>query len=463
MNDNKFKLNDESKRLFGEVKTPFFLIEEMLNLFSPDIFKNPNLKWLDIGCGTGNFVEILLIKLDNGLKSQIKNDKERLDYIMKNMIYMVEIQEENCNILKEKFSKYSKFSNIIKGDFLLINKFKSVESFDCIIGNPPFNFNGLKKVPTNNYLLKENDGKTIWKEFIIHSLKLLKNKGNLCIFIPSIWLKPDKDKIYYLLTRYYIKYLHCLSNTSTNKIFKGSAQTPCCYFLLKKEENKMNINEQRPIKIWDYQLDKYFDFKKKKESPIPVFGIGILNKFIEVIDKNNVNTIKVKKTNSPPKGTNFSEVKSFENSYLNIKTTKFDFKTKEPKLIIEYSDKKLPFHGEMKLVLSHKMYGIPFLDKEGLYGISNRDNYIIKKDNIEDLIKLQKFLSCKTILYLFECTRYRMKFLEKYIFDYIPDISLLSDFPSEINENSIQKYFNLDEEDIKNINKFIKRDYKFFI
>ena len=56
-----------------------------------------------------------------------------------------------------------------------------------------------------------------------------------------------------------------------------------------------------------------------------------------------------------------------------------------------------------------------------------------------------------------------MKFLEKYIFDYIPDISLLSDFPSEINENSIQKYFNLDEEDIKNINKFIKKDYKFFI
>ena len=55
------------------------------------------------------------------------------------------------------------------------------------------------------------------------------------------------------------------------------------------------------------------------------------------------------------------------------------------------------------------MYGLPYLDISGEFGISNRDNYVIYKEKIEDLIKLQKFLSTKTALSVFDSTRYRMK------------------------------------------------------
>jgi uncharacterized protein (UPF0305 family) len=109
------------------------------------------------------------------------------------------------------------------------------------------------------------------------------------------------------------------------------------------------------------------------------------------------------------------------------------------------------------------MYGFPYLDKEGKYGVSNRDSYIIIKENINDLLRLQQFLSTKTALYIFEATRYRMKFLEKYAFDLIPDITQLHDFPEEINDDSIAEYFGFDECDKKNIEKLhYKKKYNFF-
>ena len=75
-----------------------------------------------------------------------------------------------------------------------------------------------------------------------------------------------------------------------------------------------------------------------------------------------------------------------------------------------------------KLVLANKMYGLPYLDLSGEYGISNRDNYVIYKENNEDLIKLSEFLSTELVKKVYESTRYRMKYLEKYAFELLPDI-----------------------------------------
>ena len=55
-----------------------------------------------------------------------------------------------------------------------------------------------------------------------------------------------------------------------------------------------------------------------------------------------------------------------------------------------------------------------------------------------------------------------MKFLEKYAFDLIPDITQLDDFPEEINDASIAEYFGFDETDKKNIQKLHKKNYNFF-
>ena len=133
------------------------------------------------------------------------------------------------------------------------------EHFDYIIGNPPYNSRGIKKVPTNTKIKKTHEGSTIWSTFIMKSLGLLKeNTGKLCMIIPSIWLKQDKEQIHNLLTQYKIEKLHCLTNTETNVLFKGEAQTPTCYFLLtkKKTDNKILLFDK--IKKTYEEFDKMF-------------------------------------------------------------------------------------------------------------------------------------------------------------------------------------------------------------
>jgi hypothetical protein len=164
----------------------------------------------------------------------------------------------------------------------------------------------------------------------------------------------------------------------------------------------------------------------------------------------------------PPKNTSLSHIKTEECKYANISTCKLKPKTTIPELIINYSNMPLAFSGVPKLVLAHKMYGFPYFDIHGTYGISNRDNYIILKENYFDLFRLKKFLSTKTALYLFEATRYRMKYLEKYAFQLIPDITRLPDFPTNINDESIADYFGFDKTDRAAIQNLHNKTYNFF-
>lgn len=437
------KLPESEDIFYGEVNTPFSFIELMLSIIPEKFYKNPDLRWLDPGCGTGNFSIILYYKLLDGLKDVIKDIEERKRHIIEKMIYMVEIQSKNITVLKSIFGDSA---NIYYENFLDYRE----KDFDIIIGNPPFNFMGQIKVPTSNSN-KKNDGTTIWPEFIIKSISLLKPEtGMLCVFIPSIWLKPDKKMMYDYLLQYKIEWLNCFTNTSTNQIFKGKAQTPSCYFLLTKTETD-NI-----ITIYDNSIKKYIFYKHISNRPIPIFGQEVCKK-IQIL---GLETLKVIKTNMPPKGVIISKTKT-EGYFCNIRTCKL--KNNIPELEVDYSNKRLKYAGTPKLVLAHKMYGFPYLDISGNYGISNRDNYVIIKDNISDLIKIQKFLSTNTALYLFETTRYRMKYLEKYAFNIIPDISLLEDFPEEINDDTVAEYFKFDELDKKAINSLHNKRYKFFI
>ena len=51
--------------------------------------------------------------------------------------------------------------------------------------------------------------------------------------------------------------------------------------------------------------------------------------------------------------------------------------------------------------------------------------------------------------------------LEKYIFQLIPDITKINDFPEVINDESIADYFNFDDIDRENIQNLHKKDYSF--
>lgn len=442
---NKIEKEERNQDIFyGEVNTPLSFVELMLSTIPQDKFSNPDLKWLDPCCGSGNFTIVLYFKLLNGLENIIPDIEERKRHIINKMIYMVEIQPDNIKIL---FTIFGNSANIYSNDFLNFEH----TTFDIIIGNPPFNCGGQIKVPTSSSN-KKNDGKTVWPDFVLKSVSLLKNEtGILCFFIPSIWLKPDKKNMYNYILQYKLEWLNCFSNTQTNKIFKGRAQTPSCFFTLTKKPTDNYIS------IYDTNIKKYIFYELKENIPIPIFGQEICKKLQTIHSKK----LEVIKTNLPPKDTILNNNKSENFKYKNITTCKLNGLI--PELVINYSNKKLKYSGIPKLVLAHKMYGFPYLDIDGEYGISNRDNYVIIKEDIEDLIKIQKFLSTKTALYIFEATRYRMKYLEKYAFDIIPDITKLEDFPEEINDKTISEYFGFNEIDIECINKLHNKKYKFYI
>ena len=166
----------------------------------------------------------------------------------------------------------------------------------------------------------------------------------------------------------------------------------------------------------------------------------------------------------PKKGIILKDIFSLTHPFQNVHTTTINKETKKPQLQFKYSDDEQPFYGEPKIIMAHKMYGFPYVDKEGIYGISSRDNYIIKNKSVESLELIKEFLSTTLILFLFETTRYRMRYLEKYVFKYIPDFSKIPEAIEMYNNENIDVYklFGLTEEEKEYVERYYKKKYTFF-
>ena len=452
-------LNEYAIKKYGIIYTPENLVNNILDLIPSNEFNNPDNKWLDIGAGKGAFTLNLYNRLDIGLSNIIINNSERKDHIIKNMIYMVEIYPDH---IKELENKFTENANIIKEDYLSIIPEKTIK-FNFIIGNPPYNIDGGIKTPTNKKLNKNEDGKTIYIDFINQSLKLLVNEGYLNLIIPSLWLKPDKAKLYNTLTNLNINKLHNLSTNETYKLFNYKAQLPTSYFLI---QNKKNID--KIIKIYDKFEKTYIDYELLKNYPIPINGITIINKLLKYIKIDEISNLKYYKTNTVSKKTTLSDISNTIFKYQNIKTCLLS--NLKPKLMINYSDIPEQYFNTSKLVLAHKMYGFPYLDISGSYGISTRDNYIIsnKDYEIDKLKEIQYFLSSKFAIFIFSTTSYRMRYLERYAFQLLPDITKIKNFPKLLNltrenrDKMIYEFFKLSKLEI-NVIENNSKEYNFFI
>jgi site-specific DNA-methyltransferase (adenine-specific) len=100
------KYNKERSKKFGEVFTPLSLVNEMLDALPTEVWVEYNCKWLDPCAGRNGIFPIEVYKrLMVSLASQ-EPDKEKLDkHIWDNMIYMVELQEDAVELLKEQITE----------------------------------------------------------------------------------------------------------------------------------------------------------------------------------------------------------------------------------------------------------------------------------------------------------------------------------------------------------------------
>ena len=442
----------DRKEQYGEINTPFYFIEEMFDTLPEHLFENPELHWLDPGSGHGNFSICLYFRLMKGLEKFIHDPTLRSKYIIKNMLFMVEINKENVISLRLIFGTEA---NIFSGNYLEMSKetFNN-QSIDVIIGNPPFNINGLIKVPTNSTRSKKTDGQTAWTHFVRQNLNLLVIGGFMNIIIPSIWMKPDKEHIYNLFTQHKIHKIRCLSNTDTNKLFSYGAQTPTCYLTLEKTLPSSNVSTK--IDIYDEICKDFIPIQLKPNMPIALHGWSILKKILPFCEKYGRLSDIIIKTNMPPLKSILSTTQdSILFPYPNIHTC--HLQKNQPSLVVKYSNMELPFANQPKLILAHKMYGFPYIDETGEYGISNRDNYIIINQSIPQLQKIQEGLNYKLILFIMTTTRYRMKYLERYAFYYLPNFANMKNVVCDFYEK-----INITEKEWIYINNEIKKEYLFF-
>lgn len=139
----------------NQIYTPKSVVEMMVDLLeeeNPEIFKNPNLKFIDLYTKSGLYITELITRLYVGLADQITDDNERLKWIIENQVYAIAPSNIIYNIAR----------NFIMGDFEDISDRNIVEydlteaakdgtvaeelnrlygenmKFDVVIGNPPY-------------------------------------------------------------------------------------------------------------------------------------------------------------------------------------------------------------------------------------------------------------------------------------------------------------------------------------
>ena len=169
-------VDPECKSLYGEIFTPFELIEKMFDMMDENTFSDPSKTFMDAGAGSGFFSIALYWRLMSGLSEHLPDESERSRHIIEKMLHFSELREENVNKL---ISLFGNNANCYSGNYLEYTE----KRFDYIIGNPPYNCNGIKKVPTNNVKNKKQDGKTIWIDFVKHSVDRLKTGGEILFII----------------------------------------------------------------------------------------------------------------------------------------------------------------------------------------------------------------------------------------------------------------------------------------
>jgi hypothetical protein len=164
------------------------------------VLRDPTKKWLDPANGIGNFPVIVFYILDYQIGNHgppefrgAANKTKRRKHIVKNMLYMIELNKGNVNTSRKIFEKLAPgvSSNICCADTLKITHIKlkevfGIDRFDIIMGNPPFNKGGVTK-----------GGGALWPYFVRKAFELVKENGYICFVHPPGWRKfydtEDRD------------------------------------------------------------------------------------------------------------------------------------------------------------------------------------------------------------------------------------------------------------------------------
>ena len=371
-------VRETEKNEFGEVFTPIELIEEMLDKLPKNVWKNPELKWLDPANGIGNFPMVAYKKLMEGLEDWEPNKQRRHNHIIENMLYMIEINPKNVKISKKIFGNDS---NICCANFETeIEKcFKqfTLDKFDIIIGNPPFQDNIKKNDDEDDddiKLIKKNKkprtgGKNkLYERITIKSLSLLNNNGYLLFVTPDNIMTGNVNKAYQEIIKYNTLYINF--NNIKKRYFSNIGQS-MCYFLVHTSDKNQN---QKTKIINNNNQNIIVIIKNRPINPISEWTNETENIVEEFITNERNNVIY-------NRGTQSSDYQGGKYKVVY-----------KPEEILRTNDKNLALGLDIKKIILFENIPLSsgFSDFKGEYGVGPHTFYVPFKTNTDGKL-LERF------------------------------------------------------------------------
>ena len=421
--DSYLKPSNTEKKIHAEVMTPFFKIEETLDMFDPSDWENPNLKWFGPSAGLGNFQACIVKRLMEGLKDWQPDEELRYKHIMENQIYISEIQSKNMFLFLMLFDRDNKYNlNFYRGSFLdegfdkHMKDVWKVEKFDRCAENPPFN-----QMIDMDFLTK------------CHSIC-----DQVAFIHPSTWLLDEKNKQQkFIKTKEIVKdSLEKFILFNGNKIFQIALFVPVAITFFNKEKKSNGIHCKDCINdielVYDniYQINKYsnineyFSIKKKIDL-----------KTADNIDNHKIFNISTKRNSKKHKIDKYSHLNTENEFYINIAQIRGNVNKNSDKIMIQddfYTIVTKDNKVERKID-NHMFFKFDFNEKA-----LNFLNYI-KTDFARFCLSVNKNNS------QLECGE----------MSFIPWL----DFSQEWSDEKLYKHFDLTPEEIKFIEKNIPKYY----
>lgn len=450
--DNKMNISTSNKDKYGEVFTPPFLVQQMIDDLNTTGLEDVMLtlsrahKVFEPGAGKGVFFDVFVNQ------NNFFSEKDEFKYILN------EINHEHLDDLQELSNQHGQSSEIILQDCLTLDV-SHLEQCDLVIGNLPFNCHTKKFVPSlakNNKCDKsvtQSKSITLWNKITHFCFQhILKPGGYFYAIIPCIWLKPDRGGIYDLFTRdHNIILLKTFDCRSANTMFQYNCQTPICYVLVQKKKTNIGlepgtpsgIEPEKQFKLYDHGCGKYMDFELRPGKCIPTHCVSRFISYSQILKKRQISSCyeHVLKISTLHPSCLAGEIIRFskgglenymegsgcnddepDKTYKIITGSLFNKKTNVLTLNGFVSSVPCLYYGKPKLILPHKRLAKFFKDYDGSYSCFGRDMYVFLCDNKKQIDELCHFLEGNVnVNQMIESGfTIRMNFIEKYVFQYIP-------------------------------------------
>lgn len=454
---------DAERHKFGEVFTPMTLVHEMLDTLPDNVWNNPDLKWLDPANGMGNYPIAVFLRLYYGFRTKngafvgiteggegkynpglthiMSNDVERRNHIVKNMLFMVELNSKNIAISRTLFKKLAPGvePNIIQmhrtNGFLADVEMKFpngvVNEFDIVMGNPPFNRGAVRVAMVTSKTRKERkelglekaSESGFWGKFVEKALHgLLKNNGYLLFIHPITWFKPDRAGLH---DKILSKKLHTIkiykNDGSAQKLFEGKGKISVAFYLLQNVKNSGTTK----ILYGDY-LNKVENVELNTKSILLLQFNSIYDKIIKKVKLlGESNDLKHKTTKSCDNDGTYKLITALEEKG----TIKY-----------VHSSTAHPDQATPKIIVGGTYKPIVLFDKEGRYGLYEKGqrHYIVG----ENLDKLNDYFKTKLSTMLLKSIKYEQDFIKP---GYFPDVRSID--LETINDDTLADYFGFTPEE----------------